>query len=99
MSEKKIVPYLETGTIPVSVACIFTCGAGTATGSNRYRHRSGRWCSCGRNSVCVKGTTTGTNTNAQGKYTISATSADVLSFSFIGYITQEVTVGNRQQLM
>jgi TonB-linked SusC/RagA family outer membrane protein len=46
----------------------------------------------------VKNTTTGTNTNAQGKYTISATSTDVLSFSFIGYASQEVTVGNRSTI-
>lgn len=45
--------------------------------------------------VLVKNTTTGTLTNAQGKYTISAGNENVLTFSFIGYVPQEVTVGNR----
>ncbi len=46
-------------------------------------------------SVIVKNSTTGTNTNMDGKYSISVTPNSVLVFSFIGYTTQEVTVGNQ----
>ena len=46
-------------------------------------------------SIVVKGTTTGTTTNAEGRYSISAGSNATLVFSFIGYVTQEAAVGNR----
>jgi TonB-linked SusC/RagA family outer membrane protein len=42
--------------------------------------------------VALKGTTTGTNTGSDGKYTILASTKDVLVFSFIGYATQEIAV-------
>jgi TonB-linked SusC/RagA family outer membrane protein len=47
-------------------------------------------------SVVVKGTTTGTQTNVQGEYTLNAKAGDVLVFSFIGYNSQEVTVGEQR---
>ena len=47
-------------------------------------------------SIVVKGTTTGTVTDIDGKYSISVPSnTAILVFSFIGYLTQEVEVGNR----
>jgi TonB-dependent starch-binding outer membrane protein SusC len=46
-------------------------------------------------SVLVKGTTRGTVTDLDGSFTISASAQEVLVFSFIGFETQEVTVGNR----
>ncbi len=46
-------------------------------------------------SILVKGTTVGTITDAQGRYSISAGSDATLQFSFIGYLTQEVAVSNR----
>ncbi len=46
-------------------------------------------------SVLVKGTTNGTTTDAAGKFSISASSANKLVFSFIGYKTVEVEVGNK----
>ena len=47
-------------------------------------------------SIQVKGTQRGTNTNADGVYTIADVPADgTLVLSFIGYTTQEVAVGNR----
>ena len=46
-------------------------------------------------SVVVKGTTTGVVTNADGNYTISATGASTLIFSFVGMKTQEVPVNNQ----
>lgn len=49
--------------------------------------------------VVVKGTTTGTITNFDGKYEIEAPTADaVLLFSFIGYQTIEVPVNGRTQI-
>ena len=47
-------------------------------------------------SVMIKGTTTGMATGADGRYQLTAPDADaVLVFSFIGYATREVTVGNQ----
>jgi TonB-linked SusC/RagA family outer membrane protein len=42
--------------------------------------------------VLVKGTTTGTSTGADGRYSLQADPGSVLSFSFIGYTTQERAV-------
>jgi iron complex outermembrane recepter protein len=47
-------------------------------------------------SVLQKGTTTGTTTDATGSFTINVTQRDaVLVFSFIGFTTQEVPVGDK----
>ncbi|KJD35193.1 TonB-dependent receptor [Tamlana sedimentorum] len=43
-------------------------------------------------SVVVKGTTTGTTTDFDGNYTVTANNGDVLIFSYVGYDTQEITV-------
>jgi len=45
--------------------------------------------------VIIKGTTRGTTTDAQGQYAIDANSDEVLVFSFIGFTTQEIRVGNQ----
>jgi TonB-linked SusC/RagA family outer membrane protein len=46
--------------------------------------------------ILVKGTTNGTITDADGKYSINVPSAnDVLVFSYVGYSTQEAQVGSR----
>jgi TonB-linked SusC/RagA family outer membrane protein len=46
--------------------------------------------------VLVKGTTTGTVTDIDGNYSITVSGDDpVLTFSSIGYTTQDVAVGNR----
>lgn len=44
-------------------------------------------------SVLVKGKSTGTATNNAGMYTVKATNGDVLVISYVGFITQELTVG------
>lgn len=50
-------------------------------------------------SVTVKGTQRGTITDVDGKYKIEvADQAAVLVFSFVGYLPQETTVGNRAQI-
>jgi TonB-dependent starch-binding outer membrane protein SusC len=49
--------------------------------------------------IAEKGTTNGAISEANGTYTINATSANpVLAFSFIGYLTQEITVGTRTNI-
>jgi hypothetical protein len=48
----------------------------------------------GVNSV-VKGTSTGTITDADGKYSISVPENSILVFSFIGFNTEEISVDNR----
>ncbi|QJD78934.1 SusC/RagA family TonB-linked outer membrane protein [Spirosoma rhododendri] len=45
--------------------------------------------------VQVRGANRGTTTDANGNYRLTATSANTLVFSFIGYVTQEAAVDNR----
>ncbi|MDR0394081.1 MAG: carboxypeptidase-like regulatory domain-containing protein, partial [Tannerella sp.] len=49
-------------------------------------------------SVSVKGTTTGTSTDIDGQYSLNVPKGSVVVFSYIGYISQEVTVENRSQI-
>ena len=44
--------------------------------------------------IVVKGTTNGTTSSADGTYSINAQAGQVLQFTYVGYLTQEVTVGN-----
>lgn len=48
--------------------------------------------------IVVKGTTTGTQSNFDGDYTISASAADVLVFSYVGFADQEVPVGTQSTI-
>jgi TonB-linked SusC/RagA family outer membrane protein len=45
--------------------------------------------------VVVKGTSVGTVTDIDGKFSIMASEKDVLEFSFIGYTKKDVVVGNQ----
>jgi len=45
-------------------------------------------------SILIKGTTTGTETDFDGNYSIKAKTGDVLSFSYLGYTTVEKTIGS-----
>jgi TonB-linked SusC/RagA family outer membrane protein len=49
-------------------------------------------------SVRVKGTTTGTQTDVNGQFSINASSGSVLVVSYLGYQTQEVTVGASESI-
>lgn len=50
-------------------------------------------------SVVLRGTSSGTTTDQNGEYEIRVPNAEsVLVFSFVGYISQEVTVGNRTRI-
>ncbi|WP_245576536.1 SusC/RagA family TonB-linked outer membrane protein [Flexithrix dorotheae] len=46
-------------------------------------------------SIIVKGTTNGTVTDVDGSYTIKADDTAVLQYSYIGFTTQEIQVGNQ----
>ncbi|MEM9328658.1 MAG: carboxypeptidase-like regulatory domain-containing protein, partial [Bacteroidota bacterium] len=45
--------------------------------------------------ILLKGTTQGTTSDADGNYRIRADPSTTLVFSFVGYATQEITVGNQ----
>ena len=45
-------------------------------------------------SIIIKGTTSGTDTDFDGNYSIEANTGDILVFSFVGMATQEVSVGS-----
>ncbi len=45
-------------------------------------------------SIVIKGTITGTETDFNGKYSITAKEGDILMFSYLGYKTIEKTVGS-----
>ena len=49
-------------------------------------------------SIVVKGTTNGTASDIDGNYSILAGSDDVLVFSFIGFITQEILVSGQSEI-
>lgn len=46
-------------------------------------------------SVRIKGTNTGVSTGANGSYSISASPNQVLEFTFVGRVAQEITVGSK----
>ena len=45
--------------------------------------------------VVIKGTTTGVTTDIDGNFRISVSDGDILSFSYVGFESQEVNVGTR----
>ncbi|MDR0713698.1 MAG: SusC/RagA family TonB-linked outer membrane protein [Bacteroidales bacterium] len=49
-------------------------------------------------SVRVKGSTAGTTTDSNGKYTITVAGDAVLIFSFVGMVTQEIETGGRSTI-
>ncbi|WP_281261107.1 SusC/RagA family TonB-linked outer membrane protein [Cecembia rubra] len=49
-------------------------------------------------SVLVRGTTKGTTTDLDGAFSLQVPEGATLIFSFIGFITQEVNIGNRSQI-
>lgn len=50
-------------------------------------------------SVSIKGTFTGTTTDATGKFSLDAKAGDVLEISYIGYTTKMVTIGVENSLL
>jgi len=48
--------------------------------------------------VAIKGTSSGTVSDVDGKFSVSASSKDVVVISYLGYATQEITVGNKTSI-
>ena len=48
--------------------------------------------------IIVKGTTRSANADFDGKYAVQVNQGEVLEFSYIGYATQQVTVGNQDKI-
>lgn len=48
--------------------------------------------------ISIKGTTRGTNTDANGSYSLNASPTDVLVFTAVGYIRNEITVGTKKSI-
>ncbi|WP_270633708.1 TonB-dependent receptor [Parabacteroides goldsteinii] len=46
--------------------------------------------------VLVKGSTNGTVTDIDGRFSLEVSSSDILSVSYIGYMSQEITVSNKE---
>jgi len=49
-------------------------------------------------SVIVMGTTTGTTTDFDGKYSLDVSNGDVLVFSFVGFENQQITINGQTEL-
>ncbi|WP_028524614.1 SusC/RagA family TonB-linked outer membrane protein [Runella limosa] len=49
-------------------------------------------------SIIVKGTSAGTTTDGNGKFSLQASAKTALVFSYIGFKTQEILVGNRSSI-
>ena len=49
-------------------------------------------------SVLVKGTSIGTTTDINGNYSLTVPDNAVVIYSFVGYLTQEVVVGNKSRI-
>ncbi|MFC0772033.1 SusC/RagA family TonB-linked outer membrane protein [Terrimonas alba] len=71
--------------------CLSAANAQTVTGT--VSDESGKKLSS--ISVTVKGTTTGTTTDANGQYSVNAPSNATLTISSVGYATMDVPVGGR----
>jgi hypothetical protein len=48
--------------------------------------------------VVISGTSSGTTTDFDGKYMLNANTGDVLNFSYVGYLGQNITVGSSNTL-
>ena len=49
-------------------------------------------------SILIKGTTSGTVTDIDGKFSINVTAKDILVFSYVGYLDEEITVGIQTEI-
>ncbi|MDR0575871.1 MAG: TonB-dependent receptor [Tannerella sp.] len=49
-------------------------------------------------SVVVKGTTKGTSTDVDGRFSLEVSEGDVLQITYIGYMPQEITIGSQKSL-
>ena len=82
--------------IPLLVLILFNARAQSGTISGKISDGSG--ISLPGVSVTVKGAGRGTTTDPSGNYSVSASPGDVLIFSMVGYIRQEVSVGKQSTI-
>jgi TonB-linked SusC/RagA family outer membrane protein len=87
---KKLIPIIMSG---LMVLCAFELAAQDVTVTGVVKDNTG--IAMPGVSISVKGTSNGMITDAEGKYSLIASEGAVLVFSFIGYETTEVTLGNR----
>ena len=52
-----------------------------------------------RVSLIIKGTTNGTTTDAQGRFSLQAASGDILVVSFVNYLPREISTGSETDLV
>ncbi len=94
---KSITKYCKRGHYVLLIALILACS--TASAQNSVR---GTVTAEGESlpgvSVVVKGTTQGTTTDVEGKFTIAVVPAATLVFSYVGYQSKEVAIGNQTNL-
>lgn len=93
----KLLPMLKALRIPITFLLFLLCGyAGAQTVTGKVVSASDGSGIPGV-SVLLKGSTLGTTTDSDGKYTLSGSEVPTgtLVFSFIGFATQEVVVGNQ----
>ncbi|MGB3774141.1 MAG: TonB-dependent receptor [Leeuwenhoekiella sp.] len=48
--------------------------------------------------IVIQGTTTGTQTDFDGNYSLNASAGDILEFSYLGFQTQDITVADQAQI-
>jgi TonB-linked SusC/RagA family outer membrane protein len=99
MKKKLILEKWSTWRKTVGLLCLFSCCSLVAVAQQSVSGRvndSGGEPLPGVN-ILLKGTTTGVITDVDGKYSITVPSANaVLVFTYIGYNSREVTVGNNR---
>lgn len=91
MKRKLLVLFLGTILLSMQVVAQQITVTGKVTSANDNLPLPGV-------SVKIKGKTGGTTTDPQGNYTIAAQNNDVLIFSFIGMVSQEVAVNGAKVL-
>ncbi|MBN2274021.1 MAG: TonB-dependent receptor [Bacteroidales bacterium] len=50
-------------------------------------------------SIQIKGTLTGATTDIEGRYSITVSPNDILVFSYVGYMNEEIMVGNQTEII
>ncbi|GAB3648605.1 TonB-dependent receptor [Echinicola sediminis] len=90
LSRKDVPKYLLTTALMLFVVCI---GWSQTTIKGKVNSAEGE--ELPGVSILVKGTSTGAITDLDGTYSINAQPEDILVFSYVGYTSQEITVGTQ----
>ncbi|MDR2764086.1 MAG: TonB-dependent receptor [Tannerella sp.] len=85
------------------IACVMLCILSGSLAAFAQKQVSGTVIDAGGETiiganVVEKGTTNGTVTDADGKFVLTVSPGAVLQVSFIGFLTQDISVGNQTQL-